>query len=66
MGAGGSGGIILGFTGFGDWTTDSASAPFNAVADVGVVGVVPIPAAIWLFGTALLGLVGFSKRRKAL
>ena len=26
---------------------------------------VPIPAAIWLFGTALIGLVGFSKRRKA-
>jgi hypothetical protein len=65
-GAGGLGGIILGFTGFdGDWTTDFRSAPFNAVADVGTVGVVPIPAAIWLFGTALLGLVGFSKRRKA-
>jgi len=26
---------------------------------------VPIPAAGWLFGTALIGLVGFSKRRKA-
>ena len=26
---------------------------------------VPVPAAIWLFGTALLGLVGFSKRRKS-
>ena len=25
----------------------------------------PVPAAIWLFGTALIGLVGFSKRRKA-
>lgn len=25
---------------------------------------VPVPAAIWLFGTALIGLVGFSKRRK--
>ncbi len=25
---------------------------------------VPIPAAVWLFGTALIGLVGFSKRRK--
>lgn len=25
---------------------------------------VPIPAAIWLFATALIGLVGFSKRRK--
>lgn len=26
---------------------------------------VPIPAAVWLFGTGLIGLVGFSKRRKA-
>ena len=25
---------------------------------------VPVPAAVWLFGTALIGLVGFSKRRK--
>ena len=26
---------------------------------------IPVPAAVWLFGTALIGLVGFSKRRKA-
>lgn len=26
---------------------------------------VPEPAAIWLFGTGILGLIGFSKRRKA-
>jgi len=26
---------------------------------------IPIPAAVWLFGTGLLGLIGFSKRRKA-
>jgi hypothetical protein len=25
---------------------------------------VPVPAAVWLFGTALIGLVGFGKRRK--
>jgi len=25
---------------------------------------IPVPAAVWLFGTALIGLVGFSKRRK--
>jgi hypothetical protein len=29
------------------------------------VSAVPVPAAIWLFGTALIGLVGFSKRSKA-
>jgi hypothetical protein len=28
------------------------------------VSAVPVPAAVWLFGTALIGLVGFSKRRK--
>jgi hypothetical protein len=27
--------------------------------------VVPLPAAAWLFGTALIGLIGFGKRRKA-
>ena len=27
--------------------------------------VVPVPAAVWLFGTALIGLIGFGKRRKA-
>lgn len=26
-------------------------------------GVVPVPAAVWLFGTALIGLVGFGKRK---
>lgn len=26
---------------------------------------IPVPAAVWLFGTALIGLVGFGKRRKA-
>jgi hypothetical protein len=30
-----------------------------------VIPPVPIPAAVWLFGTALIGLVGFAKRRKA-
>jgi hypothetical protein len=29
------------------------------------VSPVPIPAAVWLFGTALIGLIGFGKRRKA-
>ncbi|MDH3378064.1 MAG: VPLPA-CTERM sorting domain-containing protein [Gammaproteobacteria bacterium] len=30
-----------------------------------IIPAVPIPAAVWLFGTALIGLVGFGKRRKA-
>jgi hypothetical protein len=31
----------------------------------GSLPAVPVPAALWLFGTALIGLVGFGKRRKA-
>jgi len=29
------------------------------------VGEVPVPAAAWLFGSALLGLAGIKKRRRA-
>ena len=36
---------------------------FNAVADG--FAVVPVPAAVWLFGSGLLGLVGFAKRKRA-
>ena len=31
----------------------------------GQVNVIPIPAAVWLFGTGLLGLVALARRRKA-
>jgi hypothetical protein len=30
-----------------------------------VSAVVPVPAAVWLFGSGLLGLVGIAKRKKA-
>ena len=36
-----------------------------ALDNVSVTGVVPVPAAIWLFGSGLLGLVGFARRKKA-
>jgi len=39
--------------------------PLDAELRSGSVSVVPVPAAIWLFGTGLIGLIGFSKRRKA-
>ena len=60
-GNGGIGGIILSGHGFDSWTKDWTSS--SAVADVGVV---PVPAAIWLFGSALLGLAGYGRhtRRK--
>jgi len=31
----------------------------------GAVSVVPVPAAVWLFGSGLLGLVGIARRKKA-
>lgn len=37
-------------------------APFSH--DGEYVKVVPVPAAIWLFGTALIGFIGFSRRTK--
>ena len=60
--------------GYSNWflfnRTDSID--LSGVVDVDSAGrgdlnltVVPVPAAVWLFGTALIGLVGFSKRRKA-
>lgn len=37
-----------------------ANAPYSHDAEYNVV---PVPAAFWLFGTALLGFIGFSRRR---
>ncbi len=46
----------------------SDSVSFSNVSGSGCsfdTSVVPIPAAVWLFGSGLLGLIGFSKRKKA-
>jgi len=51
------------------WTTDAfytgSASPFKVfvAGDVTNVSAVPVPAAVWLFSSALAGL-GFSKRRK--
>ena len=57
------GGIILsGGTGFtGDFNTDFTGNG-SAAADVAPV---PLPAAVWLFGSGLLGLIGIVRRKKA-
>ena len=39
----------------------------GAISNVAIWGgpaVVPVPAAVWLFGTALVGFIGFSRRTK--
>jgi hypothetical protein len=36
----------------------------RAVRD-GDVSSVPVPAAVWLFGSGLLGLIGIARRKKA-
>lgn len=35
-----------------------------ATSHISVYGVVPIPAAVWLFGSGLLGLVGVARRKR--
>lgn len=55
-----------------DTAFSSATLQFDAAAEGAflysvddiTVSAVPVPAAVWLFGSGLIGLVGFSKRRK--
>ncbi len=35
------------------------------VSHISVYGVVPVPAAVWLFGSGLIGLVGVARRKRA-
>ncbi len=44
--------------------TSTATVWFDNVS-VGDVSAVPIPAAVWLFGSGLLGLIGIARRKKA-
>ena len=75
----GSSNFILGFNVGGNWLADSGvvSAGANSFivsfggdsvleVDVQIVpSQVPVPAAVWLFGSGLLGLVGMARRKKA-
>ena len=56
----GSGLFNLSVFGFSDSDGFALDDPSIIAATVQVV---PVPAAIWLFGTGLIGLIGFSKRR---
>ena len=43
----------------------SGDAPYAEVDYTYEVSSVPVPAAVWLFGSALLGLAGVARRKKA-
>ena len=61
------------FDGTGVWvdmqnTTGALSAWSYSIAATGIntnASAVPVPAAVWLFGSGLMGLVGVARRRKA-
>lgn len=50
---------------WGDPTSISISTDSYVFADWKNAAVVPVPAAAWLFGGALLGLIGFSRGKRA-
>jgi len=57
----------LKFTAFtAQWIIEGcASTVGNVGAACGAAAVIPVPAAVWLFGSGLLGLVGVARRRKS-
>jgi hypothetical protein len=60
--------IGLSGTGFEYLAYNIESNELGQVINTGVVNttsVVPLPAAAWLFGSAILGLLGFARRKKA-
>jgi len=50
---------------FGSFDCTTVANCAAATSHVSAYGVVPVPAAVWLFGSGLLGLVGIARRKKA-
>lgn len=49
-----------------NWITYDTTASYTYLITVdGAVATVPVPAAVWLFGSGLIGLVVFARRKKA-
>ena len=44
---------------------NTGTMTFRGSPDLVAASVVPVPAAIWLFGSGLIGLIGLAKRKKA-
>jgi len=63
--------IGVSITPTGGWNSfvGGSNAPLNNsypfAVDLTVTSVVPVPAAVWLFGSGMLGLIGVARRRKA-
>jgi cytoskeletal protein CcmA (bactofilin family) len=47
------------------YVTVGASATVGGLGCSGTIGEIPLPAAAWLFGSGLIGLVGVARRKKA-
>ena len=49
-----------------DYASLNGTVSVNAVVPAnGTVSAIPLPAAVWLFGSGLLGLVGISRKNQA-
>jgi len=61
--------LDIGIGAFGDW--QSGTNPAFSITNVTYAGAtvnvnpVPVPAAVWLFGSGLIGMVGIARRRKS-
>lgn len=55
--------VSIGYLGA-DWG-DFQGVPYAEVWDTQILSSVPVPAAVWLFGSGLVGLAGMACRRKA-
>ena len=68
-GAGTWTGTVVNFGNVGAAWTAFDGTPYSEKFDITVNGVeappIPVPAAVWLFGSGLLGLVGVARRKKA-
>jgi len=53
------------YPGGAEWITVDGGIRYSGNAIMTNVAVVPVPAAVWLFGSGLLGLVGVARRKKA-
>ena len=45
------------------WDSHPTAAGHQLIADAAFAAVVPVPAAVWLFGSGLLGLIGVARRK---